>query len=114
MRAPPFEQFNDVTNAAFLEKLARLRPKSIDEPIEILHPTLPIPQQPVVEAYQLCRDFMRIFDGFDDTHGIRLTVKKLLHTGNNRRRCGTMSTTGVRGDDQDFRNALRHWEGRFF
>ena len=31
----------------------------------------------------------------DDTHRIRLTVEKLLHAGDNRRRRGTVSTAGV-------------------
>jgi hypothetical protein len=49
------------------------------------------------------------FDRFYNPHCIRLAIEKLLHAGNNRRRSGTMSATGVRRDDQDFGNALRQW-----
>jgi hypothetical protein len=48
MRAPLFEEILKVPKAAFVKELSGLRTKSIDRPIEILHPTLLITQDPVI------------------------------------------------------------------
>src|ERR1051325_1427062 len=103
---PTFENLCAITDAAFMKEFARLGAKAIDHPIQILHPVLAIAQQPVVETDQLCRDLVRLFHGFNDAHRIRLTLEKLLDTGNDRSRSRAMAAAGVRRHDRDFRVAL--------
>jgi hypothetical protein len=52
---------------------------------------------------------MRLFNRTHDPDRIRLSVEKLLHARNDRGGGGTMSTTGVRRDDQYLRDSLRHF-----
>src|SRR6185436_8599331 len=90
----------------FVKKLARLRSKPIYEPVVILHPVLPVTQNPVVQTHQLRAEMVRLFNRTHDPDRIRLTFEKLLHTGDDRCRGGAMSAAGVRRDDQNFWDAL--------
>ena len=105
VRTPALKQIRDITHAAFMKKLARLRPDVVHAPVEILHPVLPVAQYPVVQPHQLRAEMMRLLNCAHDPDRIRLTIKKLLHTRDNRRRSGTMPATSVRRDDQDLRDA---------
>src|ERR1043165_3175889 len=111
MRAPALEKLDDITHTPLMKKLARLSTKSIYEPVVILHPVLPVTQDPVVQTHQLRAEMMRLFNRTHYPDRIRLAFEKLLHTGDDRRRSGAMSATSVRRDDQYFRDALRlgHW-----
>jgi hypothetical protein len=48
MWAPSLENLKDVTYASLLEKLTSFRTKPVYAPIEILHPVLPVTEQPVI------------------------------------------------------------------
>src|SRR6266550_3510023 len=99
VRAPTLKKLFDKPDAAFLKELASFRAKAVDAPVEILHPVLPVTQQPVVKVNQLSCYRVGFFDRFYNSHCVRLTIEELLHAGNNRRRSGTMSATGVGRDD---------------
>src|SRR5690348_12653667 len=107
--APALKQTAHVTNTALVKKLARVWTNAIDDPVVILHPVLPVAQQPVVKTDQLVREMMRLLDRTHDANRIRLTVEKLLHTGNDRSRSGTMPAACVGRDDQDLRYARLVW-----
>ncbi len=51
VRAPALKQLDDITDAAFVKKLARLRTDAIHAPVKILHPMLPVAQYPVVQTH---------------------------------------------------------------
>ena len=105
MRAPALEKLAHVADTARMEKLARFRANPVHGPVEVFHPALSVAQDPVVEAHQLRRDFVRLLNRADDTNSVRLAFEKLLHTGHDRRRGRTVAATGVRRDNQDFGNA---------
>src|SRR5215510_11140929 len=88
-----------------MKELARIRTDAVDEPVVILHPVLTIAQDPVVQPYQFIGEVMRLLNRANYAHRIRFTIKKLLHTRDNRRRRGPMPAAGVGGDDQDLRYA---------
>lgn len=92
---PPLEDFGAVTDATLLEKLSRLGPNAVNSPVHVLHPMLFISQQPVINVHQFRRDRMRFFNRTDHANSVRLSFKKLLHTGDNRRRGRAMAASGV-------------------
>ena len=51
VRAPALKKLDDITHTPFMKKLARLGPKAIHAPVEILHPVLPVAQYPVVQTH---------------------------------------------------------------
>src|SRR2546430_11088743 len=55
-------------------------------------------QQPVVERDQFGGEMMRFFDRAHDPHCVRFTFNKALDARNDRRRCRTVSATGIGGD----------------
>ena len=58
VRAPTLKDFNHVADAALMKKLSRLRTKTIDRPIDVLHPRLPVSEHPIVETNHLRSDGM--------------------------------------------------------
>src|SRR5205809_829376 len=86
-----------------MKELEGLGTKAIDQPIVILHPVLLVTQQPVVNRYQLGGEMMRLFDGADDANRVRFALHKTLNAGHDRRGRGTMATSGIGRDDEDFR-----------
>src|SRR6266478_2673264 len=106
VRAPALKQAANIDDAARMKELARLWPEAIDQPIVILHPMLLVSQQPVVERDQLGGEMMRFFDRAHDPHCVRFTFNKALDARNDRRRCRTVSATGIGRDDQ---NLWRVW-----
>src|SRR6185369_2908902 len=106
MRTPALKQLDNVANAAFIKKPARLGPDVIHAPIEILHPVLSVAQYPVVQTHELRAQMMRLLDSAHDPDRIRLTFEKLLHTRDDGSRRRAMSAAGVRRDDQDLRDTL--------
>src|ERR1041385_1613582 len=89
-----------------MEKLARLGTDLVHTPVEIFHPVLAVPQDPVIQPHQLGGEMMRLFHSTHHSDRIRLTIEEPLHTRHDRGRRGPMSTTGVGRDDQYFRDAL--------
>src|SRR6188472_79233 len=78
VRAPLFKTLADVADAAFMKKLARLGPELVHGPIQVLHPALLMPQNPVVNVYKFVGDVMRLFDGFYHANRDRFTMPKTL------------------------------------
>ena len=107
MGTPAFEKIRNVTDGAGVEKVARLGSKTIDGPIEILHPMLLVLQHPVVNAHQLFGYRMGVYEGPHNAHRIRLRLKEALHTRSDSRRGRAMPTAGIGRDNQNFRKALR-------
>jgi len=48
MRTPTLKEIGNIADTSFVKELPSLRPDVIDAPIEVLHPVLSIPQDPVV------------------------------------------------------------------
>src|SRR5829696_1870512 len=105
--APPFKKFRYVSDTPFMKKLTRIRANAVYEPIVILHPLLPVTQDPVVQTHHFLSKMVRFLYRPHDPDGIRLTVKKLLQTSDNRRGRGAMPTARIRRDDQDLGIARR-------
>src|SRR5688572_30733795 len=99
MRAPTLKELGDISDATLMKKLARLWPKPVYAPVKVLHPVLPIPQQPVVDTYHSGGQRMRLFNRPNHAHRIRLPVEKLLHACDNCSRGGTVTTASVRRDN---------------
>ena len=86
VRTPLLKLAGYVSNCALVEKLARIGTKPIDEPVVILHPTLAVTQQPVVNSYHLRRQMVGFFDSANRANRVGLTVHERLNAGDNRRR----------------------------
>src|SRR5215813_2869199 len=106
VRTPLLKLSGDVTNRAFIEELAGVGTKSINQPVVILHPVLLVSQQPVVDGNELGSEMMRFFDGADDANSIRLALDEAFDARHNRRRRGTMTAAGVGRNDENFRSVL--------
>ena len=105
---PAFKKFRTKTDTALMKELSCLWSDVIDQPVEVLHPVLPIREDPVVKTDQTRRKMVRLLNRPYHTNCIRFAFQKLLNTSNDGCRCGPVSATGIRRDDQNFRNALRH------
>src|SRR5258705_7779186 len=101
MRTPTFEKFCYIGNASFVKELARFRSDPVHAPIKVLHPVLPVSQNPIVQLNQTRGEMVRLFNRFHHSNRIRLTFKKFLHPSNNCGGGGTVPSTGVRRDDED-------------
>jgi hypothetical protein len=86
MRAPPFKQSGYVANTSSMKEFAGLGPDSINAPVEVFHPVLAISQNPIVESNKFGGKVMRFFDSSHNSDSNRLTLEKLLHACNYRRR----------------------------
>src|ERR1051325_3874851 len=106
VRTPAFKQAGDVRDASFMKKPARLRTDEVDEPVVILHPVLPVAQYPVIQTHQLRAEVMRLLNRAHDSDRIRFAIEKFLHSRDDCRRRGPMSTARVRRDDQNLWYAL--------
>src|SRR2546425_7912664 len=96
MRAPALEQLGHVANASLMEKLPRLWPEPVHAPVKILHPMLPVAQNPIVEPDHFRCDCMGLFNCSDHANSVRLTLEKLLYAGHDRRRRRAMAAARVR------------------
>jgi hypothetical protein len=103
VRAPPREEFADVADRAAVEELARLGADAVDEPVEVLHPVLPVPQHPVVALHHLRRQVVRLLDGAHHADGVGVSLEELLHPGDDGRRRRAVTAARVGRDDEDFR-----------
>src|SRR5437867_3746167 len=95
MRAPCFEKVSGVSDASPIKKFPRFRAKPINRPIKILHPALPMPQDPVIEADELLCYVMRFFNTANDPYRSRSAVPKFLQSMGDRLRRRTVSAAGV-------------------
>jgi hypothetical protein len=95
VRAPFFKNIANITDTAFLEKLARLGTNFVHHPVEIFHPMLPVAQDPVVNIDEFFGNVMRFFDGFDGADGKRFACPEFLQTGGNSDRCRAVSAAGI-------------------
>jgi hypothetical protein len=50
VRTPTFKQSRHITNASPMKELPCFRTNVIDAPVEVLHPVLPVGQDPIVKA----------------------------------------------------------------
>src|SRR4051812_13007885 len=98
MRTPFLKSILTESYAAALEELARLRTKTIDRPVEILHPTLLISEHPIVNTDQFVSDVMRLFDCFNNSNRDRLPLPKSLQPFRKRLRSRAMSAAGIGRD----------------
>ncbi len=78
-----------------MKKFAGFRTKTIDRPIQILHPALLVPQKPVVNSDEFVRYLMRFFDRFHYTNRCRFAKPKTLDTFDDRNRRRAMSAAGI-------------------
>jgi hypothetical protein len=95
MRTPLLENVSAETYAAALKELASLRTKAVDRPVDIFHPSLLVPEDPVVYADKFFRYVMRFLDGPYNADGNRFTLPKSLQPIRKRDRSRTMSAAGV-------------------
>src|SRR4051812_20074260 len=93
VRTPALEEVAHVTDSLLVEEFSGLRTKAVDGPVEILHPVLLATQQPVVEPDHFRCDFVRLFDGAHDTHGVGPVIEEFLDASDNSRRSGAMAST---------------------
>ena len=69
VRTPFLENVATKADASALKEFARLRSEAIHRPVKIFHPTLFMPEYPVVEVNEFVGDVMRFLDRLDDADG---------------------------------------------
>ena len=95
VRTPALKKGAHISDAAGMKEFARLRTKTIDGPVEVLHPMLFVAQDPVVEINELCADVMGFFNCAHDTNRVRLALEEILDASDNRRGRRSMATARV-------------------
>src|SRR5688572_23079154 len=95
VRTPLFKLFPDVADAPLMNKIARLGPDLIDNPIDIFHPMLLVLQDPVVHFYKLIGYVVRFLDGLDYPNRRRTALPKTRQPVRYRLRRRAMPAAGV-------------------